>query len=127
MTGGRYVVTSSAAGLYGVADLPLYCASKFSNVGLVRSLGKDKLLKQQNITFNAICPGWAETGLAPPAMIDFVRQNCPQIITPMAVIMRGYTMCIDSDMTGEAIEATGELAEPRPEPPVPPSQNSTDF
>jgi 15-hydroxyprostaglandin dehydrogenase (NAD) len=118
-TGGRFVVTSSSAGLYGVADLPLYCTSKFGNVGMVRSLGKDKRLQKEGITFNAICPGWVETGLAPPGMIDFVRKNCPEIITPMETIMKAYNKCLDSDMTGEALECTGDFAEPRPTPEVP--------
>src|SRR5277367_1174768 len=87
-TGGRFVVTSSTAGLYGTSDLPLYCSAKFGCVGLVRSLGLDKGMKREGITFNAICPGWVETGLAPPGMIDFVRKNCPEIITPMATIMK---------------------------------------
>jgi len=118
-TGGRFVVTSSAAGLYGIADLPLYCTSKFGNVGMVRSLGMDKQMKKEGITFNAICPGWVETGLAPPGMIDFVRKHCPQIITPMSTIMKAYNIFLDNpDITGQAYECTGELAEPRPEPPV---------
>ena len=77
-------------------------------------------MKREGITFNAICPGWVETGLAPPGMIDFVRKNCPEIITPMATIMKAYNMFLDSDMSGNAVECTGELAEPRPEPDVPP-------
>lgn len=117
-TGGRFVVTSSAAGLYGIADLPLYCSSKFGNVGLVRSLGMDKRLKKEGMTFNAICPGWVETGLAPPGMIEYVRKHCPEIITPMDTIMRAYNRFIDTDITGQAFECTGNLAEPRPEPEV---------
>jgi 15-hydroxyprostaglandin dehydrogenase (NAD) len=120
VTGGRFVVTSSAAGLYGVADLPLYCSAKFGCVGLVRSLGLDKGMKREGITFNAICPGWVETGLIPPGMIDFVRKNCPEIITPMATIMKAYNMFLDSDMSGNAVECTGEVAEPRPQPDVAP-------
>ena len=94
-TGGRFVVTASSAGLYGIADLPLYCSSKFGNVGLIRSLGKDKKMKSEGITFNAICPGWVETGLAPPGMIQFVREKCPQIITPMSTIVKAYDIFLD--------------------------------
>jgi len=115
-TGGRFVVTSSAAGLYGNAELPLYCTSKFGVVGLVRALGKNKTLTKEGMTFNAICPGWVETGLAPPGMLEFVREKCPQIITPMATIMKAYNMFIDSDMTAQAVECSGNLAEPRPQP-----------
>jgi len=117
-TGGRYVVTSSAAGLYGHVDLPLYSAAKFGCVGLVRSLGLDRRCIAENITFNAICPGWVETGLAPPGMIEFVRQNCAEIITPMSTIMRAYNIFLDSNVSAQAYECTGELAEPRPEPDV---------
>jgi NAD(P)-dependent dehydrogenase (short-subunit alcohol dehydrogenase family) len=121
-TGGRFVVTSSAAGLYGNAELPLYCTSKFGVVGLVRALGKNKTLTKEGMTFNAICPGWVETGLAPPGMLEFVREKCPQIITPMATIMKAYNMFIDSDMTAQAVECSGNLAEPRPQPDVIPLQ-----
>ena len=119
-------MTSSAAGLYGVADLPLYCASKFGDVGLVRSLGLDKRLKKEGMTFNAICPGWVETGLAPPGMIEYVRKHCPQIITPMDTIMRAFNKCLETDVNGQAFECTGDLAEPRPEPEVFPCENCSD-
>lgn len=75
-------------------------------------------MQKEGITFNAICPGWVETGLASPGMIDFVRKTCPEIITPMSTIMKAYNMFIDSDMTAQAVECTGELAEPRPQPEV---------
>jgi 15-hydroxyprostaglandin dehydrogenase (NAD) len=119
-TGGKFVVTSSTAGLYGIADLPLYSASKFSNVGLIRSLALDKDMKKEGMTFNAICPGWVETGLAPPGMLDFVRQNCPQIITPMSTILKAYNAFLEGDISGEAWECTGPLAQARPQPEVPP-------
>jgi len=78
-------------------------------------------MRKEGITFNAICPGWVETGLAPPGMIDFVRKNCPEIITPMSTIMKAYNMFIDTDMTAQAVECTGNLAEPRPQPEVHPT------
>jgi 15-hydroxyprostaglandin dehydrogenase (NAD) len=117
-TGGRFVVTSSAAGLYGNPDLVLYCSAKFGCVGLVRSLGKDKGLAEEGITFNAICPGWVETGLAPPGSIEMIREKCPEIITPMSTITRAYDMFLDSEMNGQAVEASGLLTVPRPEPDV---------
>jgi NAD(P)-dependent dehydrogenase (short-subunit alcohol dehydrogenase family) len=107
--------------LYGNGELPLYCTSKFAVVGLARALGKNKQLKNENITFNAICPGWVETGLAPPGMIQFVREKCPEIITPMSTIMKAYNLCLETDMTGQALECTGKFAEPRPEPTVRPT------
>jgi NAD(P)-dependent dehydrogenase (short-subunit alcohol dehydrogenase family) len=57
--GGAIVATASLAGLTAVPFDPLYAANKHAVVGLARSLGP--ALADDNITYNAICPGFAET------------------------------------------------------------------
>ena len=111
---GRYAVTASSAGLYGVPDLPLYSATKFGCVGLVRSLGTDRRAQREDMTFNAICPGWVETGLTPPHMVKLFRKNWPEIITPMSTVMKAYDMILESKITGQAVECTEDLIQPRP-------------
>lgn len=113
-TGGRFVVTSSAAGLYGMANLPTYCAAKFGCVGFVRSLGLDKRMMNHGITFNAICPAVVQTGIAPPVIYDYIKTNMPQVMTPMSTIMTAFNMILDSNnnMTGEVLECIGEQVAP---------------
>jgi 15-hydroxyprostaglandin dehydrogenase (NAD) len=71
-TGGKIVVTSSAAGLYGSPPQPQYGVAKFGLIGLTRSMGGNKGLLKENITINAVCPSFVRTGLAPK---DFVKSD----------------------------------------------------
>ena len=59
--GGAIVATASLAGLVSVPLEPIYAANKHAVVGLVRSLGP--ALHGENITVNALCPGFAETAI----------------------------------------------------------------
>ena len=62
--GGAIVATASLAGLTGVPIDPLYAANKHAVVGLARSLGD--VLAADGITYNAICPGFAESRIVDP-------------------------------------------------------------
>ena len=62
--GGAIVMTSSLAGLTGVALDPIYCANKHAVVGLARSLGP--ALAPDGIAVNALCPGFADTAINDP-------------------------------------------------------------
>ena len=62
--GGAIVATASLAGLTGVPMDPLYAANKHAVVGLARSLGD--ALAPDGITYNAICPGFAESRIVDP-------------------------------------------------------------
>lgn len=112
--GGRFVVTASAAGLYGMNNIPTYCAAKFGCVGLVRSLGLDKSLTNDSITVNAVCPGMVETGIAPQMIYKYIKENMPDVITPMSTIMKAFNTILGSNMTGQVLECSGELVQPRP-------------
>src|SRR5215218_10430071 len=61
---GAIVATSSLAGLTGVPYDPIYSANKHAVVGLVRSLAPG--LAEDGIRLNAICPGFAESGIIEP-------------------------------------------------------------
>ncbi|KAH8900399.1 NAD(P)-binding protein [Thozetella sp. PMI_491] len=101
--GGKVVITSSAAGFYGMETNPLYGAAKSGLVGLTRSVGP-VLYKQDSITVNCICPAFVMTGLCPPSMRDtFPKEH----ITPMSTIIKAYdTFLLDDNMTGQCVEAS---------------------
>jgi ketoreductase len=64
--GGRIVNLSSVLGRFGVPGYTAYCASKHAVIGFTRALALE--LAPQQITVNAICPGWVETEMAEQGM-----------------------------------------------------------
>jgi NAD(P)-dependent dehydrogenase (short-subunit alcohol dehydrogenase family) len=65
-TGGRIVNISSVLGRFGVPGYTAYCASKHGVIGFTRALALE--LAQQQITVNALCPGWVDTEMAAQGM-----------------------------------------------------------
>ena len=65
-TGGRVINISSVLGRFGVAGYTAYCASKHAILGFTRALALE--LAPQQITVNAICPGWVDTEMAEQGM-----------------------------------------------------------
>lgn len=59
---GRIVNIASVLGLRGVPDQTAYCAAKHAVVGFTRALALS--LAPRQITVNALCPGWVNTGMA---------------------------------------------------------------
>lgn len=58
---GRIVAVSSILGRSGSANFPVYSASKWGVIGLVKSVAK--MLGKSNITCNAVCPSLVRTKL----------------------------------------------------------------
>ena len=56
---GRIVTISSVAGLVGLRQRAVYCASKAAVIGLTRSIAAD--YAERGIRANTICPGTVET------------------------------------------------------------------
>jgi NAD(P)-dependent dehydrogenase (short-subunit alcohol dehydrogenase family) len=77
--GGAIVVTSSLAGLTGVAYDPIYSANKHAVIGLTRSLGPP--LAAEGIRFCAICPGFTESAIIEPIR-DMIAASGVAIIAP---------------------------------------------
>ncbi len=60
-TGSTIVVTASLAGLTAIPDDPIYGLTKHAVIGFVRSVAPQ--LQKRGIRIQAVCPGWADTGL----------------------------------------------------------------
>lgn len=108
---GTIVCTASNAGLYPFPVAPLYAASKFGVVGLVRSLARPLL--NEAIQINALAPAVLETNIAPSK--DLFK---PMILTPMSTLTRGVQQLVsDPSLTGQIAEIHGQnvtLREPLP-------------
>jgi len=65
-TGGRIINVSSVLGRFGVPGYTAYCASKHAVIGFTRALALE--LAPDQITVNAICPGWVDTEMAEQGM-----------------------------------------------------------
>jgi ketoreductase len=64
--GGRIINLSSVLGRFGVPGYTAYCASKHAVIGFTRALALE--LAPRQITVNALCPGWVDTGMAEQGM-----------------------------------------------------------
>jgi NAD(P)-dependent dehydrogenase (short-subunit alcohol dehydrogenase family) len=64
--GGRIVNIASVLGRFGVPGYTAYCASKHGVIGFTRALALE--LAPQQVTVNALCPGWVDTEMAAEGM-----------------------------------------------------------
>lgn len=65
---GRIINISSICGKIGYEFSGAYNASKFALIGLTQTLSQE--VARENITVNAICPGWTETNMAEEVLHD---------------------------------------------------------
>ncbi len=97
------VITASSASLYPFPFAPQYGTSKHGLLGLTRSVGP-RLLQDDNIAVNCICPAFVKTALAPRGIIDSLPAERD---TPMTTIMRAFDELNGegkSRHTGQAVE-----------------------
>ncbi|WP_317441801.1 SDR family NAD(P)-dependent oxidoreductase [Streptomyces collinus] len=95
--GGSIVATASLAGLAAVPFDPLYAANKHAVVGLARSLGP--ALAPENVRFNAVCPGFAESRIIDPLRGMLSEQGMPVI--PAETVADTVLRILAGDGTGE--------------------------
>jgi NAD(P)-dependent dehydrogenase (short-subunit alcohol dehydrogenase family) len=120
---GRIVNIASTAGLKGYPFVSAYTAAKHGVIGLTRSLALETA--RENITVNAICPGYTETDLLTQSLDNIVAKtgrsldearetllnNNPQhrFIQPQEVAETVAWLCQpgSESITGQAISIAG--------------------
>lgn len=65
---GRIINIASICGKVGYEYSGAYNASKFALIGLTQTVAQE--VARENITVNAICPGWTETAMAEEILHD---------------------------------------------------------
>jgi 3-hydroxybutyrate dehydrogenase len=120
---GRIVNIASVAGLTGHPYITAYCASKHGVIGLTRALARE--LAPQDITVNAVCPGYtdtdivraavanirAKTGRSEAEAIAAITERNPQhrLIAPSEVAATVLWLCLPGaeSVTGQSITLAG--------------------
>ena len=97
--GSTIVVTASLAGLVGIPDDPIYGLTKHAVVGFVRSVATQ--LAERGIRIQAVCPGWADTGLMPNGFKQELTERGYRLLRPEDVA-DGVWAAYQSEGTGEA-------------------------
>ena len=97
--GSTIVVTASLAGLTAISDDPIYGLTKHAVVGFVRSVAPQ--LAEREIRIQAVCPGWADTGLTTTEFRQELTDRGFRLLRPEDVA-EGVWAAYRSEGTGEA-------------------------
>jgi NAD(P)-dependent dehydrogenase (short-subunit alcohol dehydrogenase family) len=97
--GSTIVVTASLAGLTAIPDDPIYGLTKHAVVGFVRSVAPQ--LAERGIRIQAVCPGWADTGLTTNGFRQELQERGYRLLRPEDVA-DGVWAAYKSEGTGEA-------------------------
>jgi NAD(P)-dependent dehydrogenase (short-subunit alcohol dehydrogenase family) len=97
--GSTIVVTASLAGLTAIPDDPIYGLTKHAVVGFVRSVAPQ--LSKRGIRIQAVCPGWADTGLLTGDFKQSLGSRGFRLLQP-ADVAEGVWAAYTSEGTGEA-------------------------
>ena len=97
--GSTIVVTASLAGLTAIPDDPVYGLTKHAVVGFVRSVAPQ--LAVRGIRIQAVCPGWADTGLLTNDFKQQLGGRGYRLLQPSDVA-DGVWAAYQSEGTGEA-------------------------
>ncbi|MFO7573133.1 MAG: SDR family oxidoreductase [Gaiellaceae bacterium] len=97
--GSAIVATASLAGLTAIADDPIYGLTKHAVVGFVRSVAPP--LAERGIKVQAVCPGWADTGLMTDEFKHDLGARGFRLLRPEDVA-EGVWAAYRSEGTGEA-------------------------
>jgi NAD(P)-dependent dehydrogenase (short-subunit alcohol dehydrogenase family) len=117
--GGCIVNTSSIAGLIGMAQVPLYIASKHAVIGLTKAVALE--YAKQGVRVNAVCPGAVHTDLYDrftgknPQMEQALEGMHPmgRSGTPEEVASAVYWLCTEATWTtGQCIVMDGGFTVP---------------
>lgn len=107
--GGAIVATASLSGLTPYPDDPIYSMTKHAVVGLVRSLAKP--LAADDVTINALCPGFVSTPLIDDYRAKFEAAGLP--LLSAEEVAAAVLAAADSGESGQAwVCQPGRVAEP---------------
>jgi NAD(P)-dependent dehydrogenase (short-subunit alcohol dehydrogenase family) len=107
--GGTVIATSSMAGLLPVALDPIYAANKHAVAALMRSLGD--AYAETNVTFNALCPSFAQTDIIAPIESYLADIHFP--ILEVEAVVDAFVAILDGGGTGECwYVVPGRTSEP---------------
>jgi NAD(P)-dependent dehydrogenase (short-subunit alcohol dehydrogenase family) len=99
---GRIAVVASVCGFYCISTLPIYTAAKHGVVGLVRTYGK--LLPDEGITFNAVCPNIVRTGISTEGFYDRVAKE--GLLVDMKDVISTFEDILEGRASGEVYEVS---------------------
>ena len=97
--GSSIVATASLAGLMPVPGDPIYALTKHAVIGFVRSVAPQ--LAEREIRIQAVCPGWADTGLTTTEFRQDLTERGYRLLRPEDVA-EGVWAAYQSEGTGEA-------------------------
>lgn len=107
--GGTIIATSSMAGLLPVPLDPIYCANKHAVAALMRSLAG--AYADSAITFNALCPSFAQTDIIEPIKEALDEMKFP--ILDVDTVVDAFISILDAEGTGQCwYVVPGRASEP---------------
>jgi NAD(P)-dependent dehydrogenase (short-subunit alcohol dehydrogenase family) len=83
----RMIVVSSIAGVRGLKYAIPYTATKHGVIGLIRGLSEEFM--GQNITFNALCPGYVDTDIVQNQLPGLMRRFNVDEPGAVAIVAKG--------------------------------------
>jgi 3-oxoacyl-[acyl-carrier protein] reductase len=90
---GKIINISSGAGLHGISELSIYCASKFGVIGITESIASEL---QDEIKVYAICPAGVDTdmylslfGRRPQLKPEHIAKKVLELVSPDSKIASG--------------------------------------
>jgi NAD(P)-dependent dehydrogenase (short-subunit alcohol dehydrogenase family) len=90
--GGSVIITSSAAGLFGLADLSAYVTSKHALTGLMRTAALE--CAESDVRVNLVCPGPVRSSMADAvgASLGMTAEEYEKVVSPTIPMGRYATL-----------------------------------
>ncbi|KIW83059.1 hypothetical protein Z517_02302 [Fonsecaea pedrosoi CBS 271.37] len=103
---GKIMPVASVCGFYIHQTIPIYTAAKHAVVGFVRSYGK--ILAEEHITLNAVCPNKIRTGISTAAVYDKAEKL--GVLVPMERLLEAFESLLgENPMSGECLEVAPQI------------------
>ncbi|EPS94438.1 NAD-binding protein, partial [Fomitopsis schrenkii] len=105
-SGGQVIVTASQASIHPIGGEPLYTASKFGVLGLVRATAMQ--MEAEGIYINAVAPGSTSSNLMPKDVEEALNAEGWKV--PMEKVLEAFDLLLKpgSKHSGQCVEAVGD-------------------